>query len=198
MNLNQSASLPAQPAALCMHAPCGHGNGDAQGQPHPGSAAAAPTYGSAGAQQARTLSGHAAALAAASGPRSFFFGVMGTPFQSELSTSLLRMVQSALDLQHQVTVWTCGYATCLTQHSLVRPKDSFAAKDAPATHDLTTAQIVQALLAKHSGSLDWYVCRYCMEERGATQQIAEIKIKIPFTFQHYLSAADVSLVLGVK
>ncbi|MFP5393284.1 MAG: DsrE family protein [Gammaproteobacteria bacterium] len=151
-------------------------------------------------QDAHALSGHAAALALAdeSGPRSFFFGVMGTPFQSELSTTLFRMVQSALDADHQVTVWTCGYATNLTQHSLVRPNDSFAAKDAPARNHLTTAQVAAALLHRHRGKLDWYVCRYCMEERGATQQIPEVQVKIPFTFQHYLSAADVSLVLGVK
>lgn len=195
MNTNHCPPLAAPHGAMCLHAPCGHGG--APSEAPPGITAGALTYGSSG-QNARTLSGHAAALEAASGPRSFFFGVMGTPFQSELSTTLFRMVQSALDLQHQVTVWTCGYATNLTQHSLVRPKDSFAAKDAPATNDLTTAQIVQALMAKHSGSLDWYVCRYCMEERGATQQIAEVQVKIPFTFQHYLSAADVSLVLGVK
>ena len=151
-----------------------------------------------GGQDPLSLPGHARALADASGARSVFFGGMGTPFQSELTTTLFRMVQSALEMDHQVTVWTCGYATNLTQRSLVRPKDSFAAKDAPGTNDLSTAQVVQALMRKHSDKLDWYVCRYCMEERGATQQIDEVQVKIPFTFQHYLSAADVSLVLGVK
>ena len=58
--------------------------------------------------------------------------------------------------------------------------------------------MVKALVEKHHTHLNWYVCRYCMEERGATQQIPEIQIKIPFTFQHYLNAADISLVLGVK
>ena len=46
--------------------------------------------------------------------------------------------------------------------------------------------------------LKWFVCRYCMEERGAVHQIEEVSIKIPFTFQHYLNKADVPIVLGVK
>ncbi|WP_345812302.1 hypothetical protein AAGS40_15030 [Paraburkholderia sp. PREW-6R] len=138
---------------------------------------------------------------------SLFFGMMGTPFQSETVTSLFRMVDSALSRGHRVTVWNCGYATGLSQASLVRPPDSFASADADThsvtgdtAHHPTTAEMIQALMRRYgpTGRFDWLVCRYCMEERGATQQIPEAKVKIPFTFQHYLSEADVSLVLGVK
>ncbi|WP_027799216.1 hypothetical protein [Paraburkholderia dilworthii] len=130
---------------------------------------------------------------------SIFFGMMGTPFQSETVTSLFRMVDSALSKGHRVTVWNCGYATGLSQSSLIRPPDSFATAETVGGNP-TTAEVIQALMRKYGGDgrLDWLVCRYCMEERGATQQIPEAKIKIPFTFQHYLSKADVSLVLGVK
>lgn len=146
------------------------------------------------------------ALAEAAGPqyatpgrRSFFFGMMGTPFQSDTVTSLFRMVESALAAGHAVTVWNCGHATGLSQSTLLRPKDFFAGKD-EATFNPDTAQLIQGLFRRYSGrdQLQWLVCRYCMEERGATAQIAEAKVKIPFSFQHYLSAADVSLVLGVK
>jgi hypothetical protein len=134
------------------------------------------------------------------GKPSLFFGMMGTPFQTETTTSLFRMVESALAKGHRVTVWNCGYATGLSQSSLVRPRDSFAAPE-DQTHNPTTAELIQGLMRRYGGGgqkLDWLVCRYCMEERGATQQIPEAKVKIPFTFQHYLSEADVSLVLGVK
>lgn len=126
---------------------------------------------------------------------SIFFGMMGTPFQSETVTSLFRMVDAALRQQRNVTVWTCGHATGLSQTSMVRPPDLFLPDQAAGP---TTADLIRSLMRKHPGRLDWLVCRYCMEERGNTQQIAEASIKIPFSFQHYLSAADIALVLGVK
>lgn len=130
---------------------------------------------------------------------SFFFGMMGTPFQTDTVTSLFRMVESALEQGHPVTVWNCGHATGLSQVTLARPPDFFAGKEAGDVTP-TTAELIQALHRRYhaSGRLEWLVCRYCMEERGTTAQIPEAKVKIPFSFQHYLSAADVSLVLGVK
>lgn len=126
---------------------------------------------------------------------SIFFGMMGTPFQSETVTSLFRMVEAALRQQRSVTVWTCGHATGLSQTSLVRPPDQFRPGMLAGQ---TTSDLIRALKRTHPGRLDWLVCRYCMEERGNTQQIAEVNVKIPFTFQHYLSSADIALVLGVK
>jgi sulfur relay (sulfurtransferase) complex TusBCD TusD component (DsrE family) len=128
-------------------------------------------------------------------PGSVFFGMMGTPFRSETVTSLFRMVDAALRQGRHVTVWNCGHATGLSQISLCRPPDLFA-PDAPA--GTTTATLVQTLKRRYGDQLEWLVCRYCMEERGNTQQIAEAMVKIPFSFQHYLSAADSAMVLGVK
>jgi sulfur relay (sulfurtransferase) complex TusBCD TusD component (DsrE family) len=132
-------------------------------------------------------------------PRSFFFGMMEGPYHSEATTSLFRMVEAALRQQHQVTVWTCGQATGLSLSTLVRPRDAFLPKDAESTNP-TTAELIQALSRQYPrpGQFNWLVCRYCMEERGAVQQIPQAKVKISFSFQHYLSSADVSLVLGVK
>lgn len=137
--------------------------------------------------------------AAANGRPSFFFGMMGTPFQSDTVTSLFRMVESALQQGSRVTVWNCGHATGLSQATLVRGRDFFAPKGVE-TFNPSTAEMIQALFRRYSNrdQLEWLVCRYCMEERGATAQIPEAKVKIPFSFQHYLSVADVSLVLGVK
>jgi hypothetical protein len=132
-------------------------------------------------------------------PRSFFFGLMGTPYQSDLTTSLMRMVHEALTQGHDVVVWTCGYGTMLTQRTLIRPPDPLLGPSESADrHNPTTAAMVQGLIDFSGGRLQWFVCRYCMEERGASNQIEEVTVKIPFTFQHYLNKADVPLVLGVK
>ena len=132
------------------------------------------------------------------GKRSFFFGLMGTPYQSDLTTSLMRMVHEALTQGHEVVVWTCGYGTMLSQRTLIRPPDFFPGKASETSGHPTTSAMIQGLIEYSGGRLKWFVCRYCMEERGAVHQIEEVSIKIPFTFQHYLNKADVPIVLGVK
>jgi hypothetical protein len=130
--------------------------------------------------------------------QTLFLGLMGTPFQSELITSLFRLIEAALRKGVVVTVWTCGYGTALTQATLVRPPDPIARPENAVARHHSTAELVQALFRKYPSQLRWYVCRYCMEERGAVAQIPEVEIQIPFSFNTYLNIADKSLVLGVK
>ena len=140
----------------------------------------------------------AARTVAAPQPASrFFFGMVGTPSQTETVTSLFRMTESALSQGHEVTVWTCGHATGLSQTTLVRPRDYFAPKEREDFNP-DTGEMIQALFRRHGTRLQWLVCRYCTEECGAVQHIPEVQVKIPFSFQYYLSAAEVSLVMGVK
>jgi hypothetical protein len=130
--------------------------------------------------------------------RSLFFGMVGTPSQSETVTSLFRMVESALCRGHSVTVWNCGHATGLSQTTLIRPRDYFAPKGREDFNP-STAEMIQALFRRYGQDrLQWLVCRYCAEECGAVQHIPQAQVKIPFSFQYYLSAAQVSLVLGIK
>lgn len=130
--------------------------------------------------------------------RSFFFGMVGTPSQSETVTSLFRMTESALSQGHSVTVWNCGHATGLSQTTLIRPRDYFAPKQREDFNP-STAEMIQALFRQWgSERLQWLVCRYCAEECGAVSHVPEVRVKIPFSFQYYLSAAQVSLVMGIK
>jgi len=127
--------------------------------------------------------------------KSLFLGVMGTPYQTDLVTSLLRLTEASLRQGVYVTVWTCGYATMLTQLTLVRPHDPAVR---PGDPHPTTAGLVQRLIETYPNQLSWYVCRYCMEERGAVDQIPEVEVKIPFSFNTYMTIADKAVVLGVK
>lgn len=130
--------------------------------------------------------------------RSLFIGLMGSPYQSDLTTSLFRLTEEALGQGHQVVVWTCGYGTMLTQSTLVRPPDALAQGDVADVQHPTTAELVQALFRAYPDRIRWYVCRYCMEERGTVAQIPEVEVQIPYSFNTYLTVADQGLVLGVK
>ncbi|MBF6216470.1 hypothetical protein IU487_36465, partial [Nocardia puris] len=48
-------------------------------------------------------------------PADVLLALMGAPHASDLITTALRMVQALLEQGGRVQVWTCGYATTLTQ-----------------------------------------------------------------------------------
>lgn len=129
-------------------------------------------------------------------PQTIFFAALGAPFESDSTTTLFRLIDAALARQHTVIVWTCGGATTLTLQTLGdrRPRN-FLNFDAEYP---STAKLVRALLDGSDGRLHWHICRHCMEERGATEQIEGVKIQPPFRFFHFLEQADASLVIGPK
>jgi sulfur relay (sulfurtransferase) complex TusBCD TusD component (DsrE family) len=132
---------------------------------------------------------------------SIFIGVMGAPFVDELTTTLLRIVAAALEQEHETVVWTCGGATTLTNALLgrVRPRNLLALGTARAAHEhLTTAGLIEDLLAKPGGRLTWLVCRHCMEERGVSHHVAGVKVVSPFKFLTHLEQAGVSMIMGQK
>ncbi len=134
-------------------------------------------------------------------PSSIFIGVMGAPYESELSTTVLRLVDAAIAQGHHIVIWTCGGATSLTQRTLGVSKPRNLLELTPgktATYYPSTAALIQGLLFTGKGRLRWYVCRHCMEERGTTDQIAEVEVKSPFRFLHHLEQADKAMILGVK
>lgn len=134
-------------------------------------------------------------------PTSIFLGVMGAPYESEVCTTVFRLVDAALRQEHYVTVWTCGGATTLTLRTLgaTKPQNFFdLARGCQHVAYPSTAALVTALLTMAEGRLQWLVCRHCMEERGATDQISGVTIISPFKFLRYRDQADTALILGVK
>jgi hypothetical protein len=122
--------------------------------------------------------------------------LLGSPYESDLTTTLLRLVESALGRGHRLVVWACGGATALTVRTMGQGKPRNPLR--PGVRYPSTARLVGALVGGSEGRLRWYVCRQCMEERGATAQIAEVKVQPAFSFLPCLESADVCLSLGVK
>lgn len=134
-------------------------------------------------------------------PTSLFFGVMGAPYESELTTSLLRLVGDALECGHRVTVWACGGATMLTRSAIGENKPRNMLDILAGCPDRTypsTAALVRSLVEQSNGRLRWLVCRHCAEERGALDQISEARVQPPLRFAEHLQLCDVPVVMGVK
>ncbi|TDD44124.1 hypothetical protein E1288_24940 [Saccharopolyspora elongata] len=121
--------------------------------------------------------------------------VLGTPHQTELVTSVFRLADALLDRGAAVQVWTCGDATGLTRVSLGDSKPiNFA--DRHADHP-STARLVRELLSAHPDRLNWYVCRFCCADRGAAEQIPEVRKRPPARFWEHVQATDKVLAMGV-
>ncbi|WP_026424623.1 hypothetical protein [Actinokineospora inagensis] len=121
--------------------------------------------------------------------------IMGAPHASDMVASALRVAEAVVGQGGRVQVWTCGYATMLTQSSLgdTKPRNVVDwSRDYPST-----AKTIGDLLGRCGGGLTWYTCRFCGEERGVTTHIPEVKVRPPFKFGEHVAAAGKTLFLGV-
>jgi sulfur relay (sulfurtransferase) complex TusBCD TusD component (DsrE family) len=134
-------------------------------------------------------------------PPSIFLGVMGAPFESELVTTLLRLVSEAVSRGYHVTVYACGGATGLTLTTLRDAKPPNMLDEGTPRETAvypTTARLIEELITKADRRLRWHVCLPCMDERGALDQSELVTLDFPFKLASGLAESDVALMMGVK
>lgn len=128
-------------------------------------------------------------------PTDVMLAIYGSPHQTEMITTALRLTQALLDRDARVQIWTCGDATGLTRTSLgaTKPRNLLEwTRDYPSA-----ASVVADLLEAYPGRLHWYVCRFCSDERGMSEQIPQVRRRPPFTFWDHTRSAGKLLTLGV-
>jgi sulfur relay (sulfurtransferase) complex TusBCD TusD component (DsrE family) len=118
----------------------------------------------------------------------------GAPHGSDVATTALRLAQAVLDRGGTVRMWTCGYATMLTQttHGATKPKNTRA----PDTHYPSPAALIGQLLADHDGRLGWIGCTACSAERGATNHIEAVRLRSPQRFVATIGTARKTVFIG--
>jgi sulfur relay (sulfurtransferase) complex TusBCD TusD component (DsrE family) len=121
--------------------------------------------------------------------------IMGAPHADDTVTTALRLVQAALERGGSVQVWTCGYATLLTQRGLGEHKPRNLA--AWETEYPTTATVVADLLAAYPDTLHWYGCRFCSDDRGAVDHLPQVVLRPPARYADNVVAAAKTVLVGV-
>ena len=122
--------------------------------------------------------------------------VLGAPHRSDLVTSLFRLTEALLERGATVQVWTCADATGLTRAGLgdrkprTWPTGRSATRPPPGWSG--------TLLTGSPGRISWYVCRFCSLDRGAAEQIPEVRVRPAGRFWEHVLAADKTVVLGVS
>ncbi|MGW7357580.1 hypothetical protein ACWGI0_13335 [Streptomyces sp. NPDC054802] len=121
--------------------------------------------------------------------------LMGAPHGSDRVTTALRLTQALLERGASVQVWTCGYATLLTQRALGPDKPRNLAdwnRDYPST-----AALAEELLNAFPGRLYWYGCRFCSDDRGAAEHLPQVVLRPPAGYAANVAAAAKTVLVGV-
>ena len=120
--------------------------------------------------------------------------LVASPHRDDTVTHVLRTVVALLENGRKVGVWACGYATTLTSGGLgaSKPRD-LASWD---TDYPSTATIVAALLEAYDGSLYWYACRFCSDDRGVERHIDGVVSRAPSRFRNHVAASAKCLIVG--
>ena len=124
--------------------------------------------------------------------------LMDSPYESETTTTVMRIVDAALRKGHSVNVFAYEGAVSLTlkdqaQHPNPVKGTSIEQQDHP-----TTAKLVQGLFKMSDGRLGWINCGMCVDERGATQWVEGPKRGGPGDFYKWSQESNNTLVIGTR
>lgn len=120
--------------------------------------------------------------------------VMGAPYSTDATSTMLRWVAATAQAGRRVQVWTCGYATLLTQRNLGRTKESNALEW--GTTYPTSSAHVEDLLERHPG-LRWLSCRFCSSERGALDHLDAVQVRPALSFGNHVRESAKTVFVGL-
>ncbi len=133
--------------------------------------------------------------------KSITIAIMDPPYESENSTTALRLVHSALSKGHNVTVFAYEGAVNLTMkgqqpHANPVKGTSVEEEQHPTTKDWIAALF--KLASQKGAKLDWINCGLCVDERGAGDWIEGPRRGGPKDFLDASVASDATLVIPTK
>lgn len=120
--------------------------------------------------------------------------VMGAPYSTDATSTMLRWVDATAGRDGRVQVWTCGYATLLTQRTtgLVKEPDVL---DRTREHPTVRARIEQMLAERPT--LRWLSCRFCSTERGALEHIDAVRLRPALSFGSHVRESAKTVFVGL-
>lgn len=128
-------------------------------------------------------------------------GIMDPPYETENSTTALRLIHTALKQGHNVNVFAYEGAVNLTmrgQQPHANPVKGTTAEEEqhPTTKDWIASLF--KLASKTGAKLNWINCGLCVDERGAGDWIEGPKRGSPKDFLDASNASDATLVIPTK
>jgi len=135
------------------------------------------------------------------GRKTFTVVLMDPPYESESSTTALRIIDAALRKGHQVRVFAYEGAVNLTMKAQQPHPNPVKGTSVEQEQHPTTKEWISSLfkLAREKEvKLDWVNCGLCVDERGAGDWIDGPRRGGPKDFLDAALASDATLVIPTK
>ena len=113
------------------------------------------------------------------------FAFMDAPFENSRTVTMLRIVEAALEVGHDVNVFAYEGAVALAFARQAQHANAVHGRDAAAeNHPLPRLWIesLLALAAARGLKLDWVNCGLCVDERGVGEAIPGVRRGTPADF----------------
>ena len=121
--------------------------------------------------------------------------LMDPPYETENTTTALRIIDAALKKGHRVRAFAYEGAVSLTMSTQKQHPNPVKGQDAVQADHPTPIRAIQALAKK--GNLEWIACGMCVDERGV-DFIPEAKRGGPKDFYDWVETSDNTLVIGTQ
>lgn len=121
--------------------------------------------------------------------------LLGAPYAGDTVSTALAWTGAAVAGGARVQVWTCGYATSLSQAALGHVKAPHPVRrdeDHP-----TSVAWLDAFVTAHPDRARWLVCRFCSEERGQGPHVPSARVRPAMAFVRHVRESAATVVVGV-
>jgi tRNA 2-thiouridine synthesizing protein D len=124
--------------------------------------------------------------------------LMDPPYETETTTTALRIIDAALRKGHQVNVFAYEGAVNLTMAEQSPHPNPVKGTSADEEQHPTTKDWIAALFRVAEGRLSWINCGLCVDERGAGNWIEGPVRGSPKEFAQWVNSSDQTLVIPAK
>jgi len=124
--------------------------------------------------------------------------LMDPPYETETTTTALRIVDAALRKGHQVNVFAYEGAVNLTMAEQSPHANPVKGTSAEQEQHPTSKDWIAALFRTASGRLSWINCGLCVDERGAGKWIEGPVRGSPKEFAEWVKGSDATVVIPTR
>jgi tRNA 2-thiouridine synthesizing protein D len=126
--------------------------------------------------------------------------LMDPPYESEASTTALRIIDAALRKGISVNVFAYEGAVNLTMKGQAAHPNPVKGTSAEEQDHPTTARFISGLfgMSGEAAKLDWAVCGLCADERGAGDWIEGPRRGSPGDFYKFTQESVNTLIIGAR
>ena len=129
------------------------------------------------------------------------FAAMDPPYETERSTTLLRLLDIAVRRGHNVNVFAYEGAVYLPFALQKAHPNPAHGRNAEEENHMLTKDVIAALMAtaeRGGTKLDWVNCGMCVDERGAGEAIAGVRRGSPADLLKMAQESENTLVIGTR